>query len=367
MQNKKLLFIVGGIVIIAIIVAAYLFASGNLFKDLLTAPIESSDEKIEIPSLGVYPIVTKDKKEIIAISPDKLDLKVSEIEEFKDLEEPAELPIIEPILLGDEEPVREVTPEEEFRELSPDIIEDILSPEEAPEVAKLEEPLSEKLPSIPDIFLPEEKQGDKELTIDELPLPLTETTIIATETDTTCADFTDIPFDDPDCVAITHMKNIGAITGNPDGTFAPEMLLQRDHIIKIIMEASGSYDPNIDACAEEKNRFLDIDATKWVYPYACQAKAQEIIEGYPDGYYRSARYVNRVEFLKTALLNIDKVATPSVNSTSYIDVTPGEWYAGYAKRSLDLSLFLGESLFPSDYVTRREAARAIYKLIKSIE
>ncbi|MBU1954034.1 S-layer homology domain-containing protein, partial [Patescibacteria group bacterium] len=54
-----------------------------------------------------------------------------------------------------------------------------------------------------------------------------------------CADFTDVSINSPSCPAITYVKSIGAMTGNPDGTFAPSASLQRDQIAKISLETFG--------------------------------------------------------------------------------------------------------------------------------
>jgi flagellar hook assembly protein FlgD len=179
-----------------------------------------------------------------------------------------------------------------------------------------------------------------------------------------CAGFPDVPASDPDCAAITYVKSIGAMTGNANGTFDQTGLLQRDQIAKIVLETFNKFNSQTDYCAAIKP-FLDIDQNSWSYQYICRGKALGVITGYLSGadagYYRPGRSVNRVEFLALLLRNLAETM-PSINSTSYSDVATGLWYSGYAKYSKDKGLFTGNSLYPTNFVSREEVARVIYQL-----
>ena len=124
---------------------------------------------------------------------------------------------------------------------------------------------------------------------------------------TKCAGFTDVSLVDSDCAAISYVKSIGAITGNPDGTFDPGGLLQRDQIAKIALETFDNFNSVSDYCAGS-NPFPDVTESSWAYQYVCRAKALSVVTGYlsgPDaGYFRPARSVNRAEFLALLLRNL---------------------------------------------------------------
>jgi len=179
-----------------------------------------------------------------------------------------------------------------------------------------------------------------------------------------CAGFTDVPTNDSECDAITYMKSIGAMTGNPDGTFAPQAVLQRDQVAKIVLETFNKYTDGTDYC-NGNNPFPDVTSSAWSYQYICQGKTLGMITGYLSGadagYYRPSRSVNRAEFLALVLRNVSDTM-PSVNSTSYDDVKAGEWFSGYAKYALNLSLFIAPNLHPTSVVARWEVADVIYKL-----
>ncbi len=178
-----------------------------------------------------------------------------------------------------------------------------------------------------------------------------------------CAGFVDVSKTDSDCDAITYVKSIGAMTGNPNGTFEPSANLQRDQVAKISLETHDLFNSAQNYCSG--NPFPDVTTNAWSYQYICRGVELGMITGYASGadagYYRPARSVNRVEFLALILRNLNETM-PSINSSSYNDVESGQWYSGYAKYSYDNSLFTGASLNPDRFVTRREVARVINQL-----
>lgn len=180
-----------------------------------------------------------------------------------------------------------------------------------------------------------------------------------------CADFKDVDANDSSCEAVEYVKSIGAMTGNPDGTFNPQGLLQRDQIVKIVLETFGLFNKQNDYC-NNSNTLPDVTKGQWAYQYVCRGLSLGVITGYlsgPDmGYYRPSRSVNRVEFLAIVLRNLQE-AMPPKSSISYKDVKAGQWYSGYSKYSFDNALYnTSENLNPGTSVTRVEVAKILFKL-----
>ena len=179
-----------------------------------------------------------------------------------------------------------------------------------------------------------------------------------------CAGYTDVDASHPNCDAIEYVQSLGAMTGNPDGTFDPNEVLQRDQVAKISLETFGLFDDSEDYCGGT-DPFPDVTSSAWSYQYVCRGVELGMITGYEGGadagYYRPARAVNRVEFLALVLRNLSD-AMPSINSTSYDDVETGQWFSGFAKYSQNLNLFEGANLFPTRETKRVEVAEVIYKL-----
>lgn len=189
------------------------------------------------------------------------------------------------------------------------------------------------------------------------------TNITSTTPSNSCAGFTDLSAQDPNCDAITFVKQIGAMTGTPNGNFDAEGLIQRDQIAKIALETFKLYDDQQSYCQGGVSGFPDVTLKDWSFQYACRAKALGVITGYlsgPDaGYFRPSRFLSRAEFLAIILRNL-KESLPS--GTSYTDVSVNDWFSAYARFSFNNNLYPGDTLFPEKSVTRREAAVILFKL-----
>lgn len=179
-----------------------------------------------------------------------------------------------------------------------------------------------------------------------------------------CAGYTDINKSDSDCAAFTYLQGLGAMTGNPDGTFAPGQVLQRDQVTKIILVTFNKFNANSNYC-NSGNPFPDVTSNAWSYQYICRGVGLGMITGYKSGidagFYRPDRGVSRVEFLALLLRNLSD-SMPSNSIPSFSDVEINQWFSGYARYALDNDLFSGSKLYPTASTTRREVAEIIYKL-----
>lgn len=89
----------------------------------------------------------------------------------------------------------------------------------------------------------------------------------------------------------------GILTGNPDGTFAPDGDLDRAEGAAVLYRVLGFDEPALP----EDNPFQDVDASAWYAGYISNMKALEMIHGYGDGTYKPAKEISRAEFIKLAL------------------------------------------------------------------
>lgn len=94
--------------------------------------------------------------------------------------------------------------------------------------------------------------------------------------------------------AIAYLKAEGIIEGNPDGTFAPNRLLNRAEFVKIAVLAKYN-ESEINAGT---NCFPDVDVNMWYARYVCMAKANGIVKGYPNGLFGAERNIQVEEAYK---------------------------------------------------------------------
>jgi hypothetical protein len=177
--------------------------------------------------------------------------------------------------------------------------------------------------------------------------------------------------------SITWMADNGVIQGYPDGTFKPDQCVNRAEFLKMLYLTSKK---NVESLNPTQNNiFSDTSVNEWYWPYVSQAISDETVEGYPDGTFKPAQCVNRVEAIKMAVLefdlydeNADMYGHSGANPR---DIDLDEWYASYfwsaqhiealglehitieAKDSMPLTYF-----YPGDPMTRKEVAEMLYRM-----
>lgn len=151
--------------------------------------------------------------------------------------------------------------------------------------------------------------------------------------------------------SIAVIAEQGIVNGYPDGTFQPDKSINRAEFVKILLEARYP--------VKAQNRFnyssycfADLRTnTQWYNEYACLAKDEGIIEGYPDGSFRADHRVNMAQAAKI----LYQVYFEPIESKSE------PWYDTYFDLLRKADLYL-EPLQkdPSSLLTRGEMAYLIH-------
>jgi len=165
------------------------------------------------------------------------------------------------------------------------------------------------------------------------------------------AAFSDVPNSHRYFDAISFVNSEGIVQGYDDGTYKPEIPLNRAEMLKIIVESKytpSEFDPFMNQPC-----FNDIDPTQWYTKYVCFAKDQGIVQGYSDGSFKPAQIVNFVEALKITEKGYGSIATEG---------TP--WYKNYVdEASADNLIPLDVTAF-NNYFTRGQMAEMITRFVK---
>jgi len=150
--------------------------------------------------------------------------------------------------------------------------------------------------------------------------------------------------------SIQELVSRGIVQGYADGTFKPDMPINRAEFLKILMLAvfgEEVFDVTSTAC------FFDFSTqVQWYYPHACTAKDLGIVEGYPDGTFRGESTVNLVEALK---MSVEAWEMPL---QQYVRA-PGHWYDPYIDVAASRGVFATIPLVPDFPLTRGEAAELL--------
>ena len=176
--------------------------------------------------------------------------------------------------------------------------------------------------------------------------------------------FPDVPVDHLHYQAIESLVRTGVINGNPDGTFQPEESVNRAAFLKMLYKAKGKVpDPTSVRC------FKDVIPESWYESFVCDAAANKYVNGYPDGNFRPAQEVNRVEALKMIMLvfdiGVDEIDANAKDVVKFVDVSTSAWYTkylytAYVKGTLPIPGQEGSRFYPERALLRGEAASYIF-------
>ena len=179
--------------------------------------------------------------------------------------------------------------------------------------------------------------------------------------------FPDVPVTHLHYKAIDELVKAGVINGNPDGTFQPEVSVNRAAFLKMIYKAQGKVpDSSSVRC------FPDVVPGSWYEPFVCDAAANKYVNGYPDGTFHPDQAVNRVEALKMIMLafgmQVDEIDAEEKDVVKFVDVSTAAWYTkylytAYVKGILPIPGQEGSRFYPENPLLRGEAAAYIYNAL----
>ena len=132
------------------------------------------------------------------------------------------------------------------------------------------------------------------------------------------ATFSDVADNQMYSTAIEFLSTSGIVQGYPDGSFGPDLILNRAELLKIISEGSAkisNQDSGIFDSYSSTKCFSDVKADQWYTKYICYAKANNWVVGYQNGkYFKPDQKVTFVEALKMAFkafnLNYNETSDP---------------------------------------------------------
>lgn len=182
--------------------------------------------------------------------------------------------------------------------------------------------------------------------------------------------FTDVSQDHQYYEAISALYFDGVISGYQDGSFKPDVTVNRAEFAKFLIEATSFDITSVPAdqvayCATDVE---DIPA-HWFAPFVCGAKYNGWVKGYSDGSFGPGLQINRAEAVKIVLnaFGFEIADSESVEGLPYPDVKVTDWYLGVAATASELGL-LGdaENFEGAASVTRGYAVSLIYKAMTTL-
>lgn len=161
--------------------------------------------------------------------------------------------------------------------------------------------------------------------------------------------FTDIAADHPYASAIDWAKQQGILQGYPDGTFRPDMTVNRAEFLKIVLAAK-----HIEtASGLPPTGFKDVDEQAWYMPFVRYAKQHGIIQGYNDGTFKPNQAVNFAEALKMAYVALG-IDTPESGT---------EWYSRYLDHARSRNILFSDDVDLTSGMSRKDVVWIVRNLV----
>lgn len=164
--------------------------------------------------------------------------------------------------------------------------------------------------------------------------------------------------------SIGRMSQMGFVSGNGDGTFAPNRAVSREEFLKIVMLAAG-----IEIEVGEGVQFVDTDKDAWYYPYVASAYRAGIVKGVSEERFGIGESITRADMavmLCRALAAAGAELPPKKAAFVFADFSQIPDYAAESiDRLCEASLMQGvgnQNFAPMASATRAEAAVAVYRV-----
>lgn len=157
--------------------------------------------------------------------------------------------------------------------------------------------------------------------------------------------------------AVSVLTDVGAVSGNPDGSFAADRTLNRAEFTKIALLSMG-----VDAVSSgAATCFPDVPADAWFSRYVCRAKVDGSVEGNPDGLFHPERAVNYAEATKILVeLAGYELPQPAPNER-------WAWYTGYLRAAAENGVELSGNVSADTELTRGQMARLAAAFVAEAE
>jgi hypothetical protein len=158
--------------------------------------------------------------------------------------------------------------------------------------------------------------------------------------------------------AIEYFEYKKVVNGHPDGTFRPDTTINRAEVLKVLFLAIGE-----EPAEPTEKCFPDVPLEDWYAKYVCEGKERGYLDGYPDGKFYPAKFINKVEVLKLMGTFMEWDLTEGEGEELFEDTVDGEWYTDYVKyaKAKNYLEYVEDLFYPAEYMIRGEVMEILFR------
>ena len=170
--------------------------------------------------------------------------------------------------------------------------------------------------------------------------------------------------------AIANLTAKKTVQGYPDGLFRPEGNINRAEAVKVLINSNYSKILIDSALSWHKMAnhhyiiFPDVAIWEWYGKFVEVSYQNQVVQGYPDGFFRPGNNINFAEALKVILetYKVD-MSRNRYRPNKLLLVNRGEWFEKYFTYAYAHNLINQEKFYhPGQLITRGEFVEIIYRL-----
>lgn len=173
--------------------------------------------------------------------------------------------------------------------------------------------------------------------------------------------FTDVPATSAQFEGIEYLRIHNVVKGYLDGTFKPQARINRAEFVQFVVNPFILDTNDMSNCikgniADTANSvfYSDVARDAWYATDVCVAKTKQLINGYPDGTFRPAHYINFAEAAKI-VSNVFALGIQNQETGEF-------WYRPYVQKLSDLHAIPVSIKRFNQILTRAEMAEMVYRL-----
>lgn len=166
---------------------------------------------------------------------------------------------------------------------------------------------------------------------------------------------------------INYLRSLGIVSGKGEGIFAPDDLITREELVKLLVCGFGLEAEDCSA------KFSDVKAGSWYYPYIAAACKSGAVSGYEDGSFGIGKTITREEMTAIVFRASEYKGIDLGTAGEAAAFGDSDEISAYARESVEKMQKAGiisgggdGSFRPKDGVTRAMASKVIYELMLKI-